>query len=733
MATLVLTTIGTVIGGPIGGAIGAVLGQQVDQRLLGPRRQGARLGALTVQTSAYGQPIPKLFGTLRVAGTVIWATDLREDRSTSGGGKGKPKTTSYSYSASFAVALSGRPIRAVHRIWADGKLLRGAAGDWKSETGFRLHPGDEAQAIDPLIAAAEGAAGTPAYRGMAYAVFEDMQLADFGNRIPSLTFEVEADSAPVPLGTIAGLLSDGAVAGPTAATLGGYAASGDSVRGAIETIARAIPLSLRDDGTRLLIGDTVPAAMPIAADELGTADGEARAERRRVDRAAAGTLPDEVTITYYEPERDYQAGLQRARRGGGPGRRVEAIELAAAMAAGAAKAVAERRLADAWDARATAKATLPWRRLDLRPGDTITAQDGRVWRIGGWTLENMVLTLTLRATAERDLSAIVAQPGRATAGADAVHGPTSLALLNLPPVDDGAAGPRLWLAAAGVSPGWRRAAVIASTDGGASWQEIGATAAPAIMGDALTVLPPDDTALFDARSFVEVALLNEAMTLLSRDCDALVDGANLAMIGDELIQFGQADAIGGGRWRLSGLIRGRRGTEAAMSGHAVGDRFVLVTADTLLPIEVPPDRIGANVRVIATGVADAAGVESGAIATGRALRPPCPVHLTAAPLPGGGLRLSWVRRSRVGWAWTDGGDVLLGEETERYRVTITPNAGAARTVEVALPGCDYDAAAIAADGAGAADRFAVSVVQLGNHGATPDAARATFNPMGGRL
>ncbi|HEX8064471.1 MAG TPA: hypothetical protein VF535_14815, partial [Allosphingosinicella sp.] len=156
MATLVLTTVGSAIGGPIGGAIGAIVGQQIDGRLFAPKaRQGPRLGELAVQTSSYGSQIPKLFGTMRVAGTVIWATDLREERSKSGGGKGQPKTVNYSYSANFAVALSGRPILAVRRIWADGKLLRGAAGDFKTATAYRLHTGGENQIVDPLIAAVE--------------------------------------------------------------------------------------------------------------------------------------------------------------------------------------------------------------------------------------------------------------------------------------------------------------------------------------------------------------------------------------------------------------------------------------------------------------------------------------------------------------------------------------------------------------------------------------------------
>ncbi len=730
MATLVLTTIGSAVGGPIGGAIGAVLGGQLDQRLLAPRRQGARLGALTVQTSAYGQPIPKLFGTLRVAGTVIWATDLREDRTRSGGGKGKPKVTEYSYSASFAVALSGRTIRAVHRIWADGKLLRGAAGDWKSETGFRLHLGDEAQAVDPLLAAAEGVGGTPAYRGTAYAVFEDLQLADFGNRIPSLTFEVEADAAPVPLGTIADILSDGAAGGDTSAALSGYAASGDSARGAIETLSRAIPLSLRDDGTRLRLTDTVPPAVALTAGEAGTATGSARADRRMIDRQAAGTLPDEVTVTYYEPARDYQSGLQRARRGG-PGRRIETIELAAALDVGTAKAVAERRLADSWAARTTGTVTLPWRHLDLRPGGTLDLEGAR-WRIAGWTLENMVLGLKMRAVHVPAAVLPRAQAGRATAGRDEVHGPTRIALVDLPPLDDRMTTPCLWLAAAGPSPGWRRAAVIASSDDGASWNDLGSTAAPAIIGTALTALMPGDTALFDHVSSIDVILLNGAMALLSRDDDALAAGANLAMVGDELIQFGQVLSLGTGRYRLSRLLRGRRGTEVAMLGHSIGESFVLVETASLLPIEVAADKINGNLRVIASGVGDPVGIATAGVVTGRALRPPSPVHLRARPLAGGGLRFAWTRRSRAGWAWTDGGEVPLGEESERYRLKITPQAGTVRVIEIGVPQFDYTAAARDEDGALGATSIDISLVQLGSAGASPSEATARFTLDGER-
>ena len=727
MATLVLTTIGAIVGGPLGGAIGAIVGQQIDQRLFAPKgRQGPRLNELTVQTSTYGAPIPKLFGRLRVAGTVIWATDLREENHRSGGGKSGPKTTSYSYSASFAVALSARPIRAVHRIWADGKLLRGAAGDWKSETGFRLYLGDEGQAVDPLIASAEGADGSPAYRGIAYALFEDFQLADYGNHIPSLTFEVEADEEAVAIGAIASTLSEGAVTGETMATLGGYAASGDSVRGSIETLAGIGAISIIDDGDVLLLSDAAPTATALAEDELGaTADGK-RSVRRGIERQAAGTLPDEIVIAYHEPERDYQAGLQRARRGG-PGRRVEKIELPAAVTSAEAKSFAERRLATIWSERTQATLALPWRRMDLRPGGRVTAPDTNgTWRIAGWTLDRMVTELKLVAASEAGTGGAGAVPGRATAGADAPHGPTTFHLLDLPPLDD-IRTPRLWVAAAGTSAGWRRAELTISLDGGTSWTAAGSTAAPAMMGTALTVPGSGSAALLDQVNSFEVELLNDSMWLESRTDAALVGGANLAMLGEELIQFGTAEQIGPRTFRLSRLMRGRRGSEWAMAEHAMGERFVLIEAAARAPLELSSAAIGSVVKVIAEGVGDGGvAIDAETLFLGRALRPPPPVRLFADRLGDGTVRIGWTRRSRTGWAWLDGGDAPLGEEAERYRLTITPSIGAPRTVELFAPGYDYGVAEQTADGSAGAGSVVVSVTQLGSMAASLPAASGAF-------
>ena len=295
-------------------------------------------------------------------------------------------------------------------------------------------------------------------------MFEDLQLEDFGNRIPSLTFEVTADAEEVAIGAIAEALGGGAIAAGGTPALAGYAAAGDSVRGAIEALADVVPLSLTDDGAvlRLSAAGEEPVAIA-AAEESG---------RRELVRRGAGQVPGEVSIAYYEIERDFQAGLQRAVRGDGA-RAAQQLALPAALSAGAAKALAEHRLASLWAGRTTARVQLGWRRAGLRPGDRLAIEgEAGIWRVTRWTLGPMQVSLEL-VRAGGAPPALAASPGRPVSQPDLPHGPTLLRLYDLPLGDGAGARPLLTIMAAGEAPGWRRAALSASFDGGASWQAVG--------------------------------------------------------------------------------------------------------------------------------------------------------------------------------------------------------------------------------------------------------------------
>ena len=203
MATLLLSAAGAAIGGGFGGsfggiasgvlgkAVGATLGSVIDQRLTGLGAETVDAGKVErfqVMGASEGQPLPRVFGRVRVAGQVIWSSRFLDDVTTRRvGGKGggqTQKVREHSYSISLALALCEGKVARVGRIWADGQQLDLSGVNW------RLHDGSEEQTPDPLIQAIEGPDEAPAYRGVAYVVFENLALGEFGNRIPQFNFEV---------------------------------------------------------------------------------------------------------------------------------------------------------------------------------------------------------------------------------------------------------------------------------------------------------------------------------------------------------------------------------------------------------------------------------------------------------------------------------------------------------------------------------------------------------------
>ena len=103
--------------------------------LFSPKRpisqQPAVLQALRVQSSAYGQVIPIVYGQNRLPGKLIWYGDFTPIANTSkqaSGGKGlgggTTKTTSYTYQAAVAIALCEGPIAQLCNVWdTKGTLL----------------------------------------------------------------------------------------------------------------------------------------------------------------------------------------------------------------------------------------------------------------------------------------------------------------------------------------------------------------------------------------------------------------------------------------------------------------------------------------------------------------------------------------------------------------------------------------------------------------------------------
>lgn len=192
----------------MGAAIGGALGSAIDPPK-GPHISGPRLSDLGQQTSTYGQVIPRVYGSVALAGNIFWIennalkeTSYTEEQGGKGGGGGSSNTT-YTYSSTFAVGLCEGPIIGVRRIWAMGNLIYDAGSSDiatmivsnASVSGWRLHLGTDTQQPDPRMQAALGVANTPAFRGLAYIVFDDFDLSKYGNTLMGAQIKVEVMTA----------------------------------------------------------------------------------------------------------------------------------------------------------------------------------------------------------------------------------------------------------------------------------------------------------------------------------------------------------------------------------------------------------------------------------------------------------------------------------------------------------------------------------------------------------
>lgn len=677
MATLVLTAVGTALGGPIGGALGAMLGQGLDAQLFGPKaRQGPRLTDLKVQTSSYGDAIARIYGRLRVAGTVIWATDLIERRSKRSAGKGRPKTVEYSYSASLAVALSSRPIQGVGRIWADGKLLRDAGGQLAEQMQLRLYLGSEDQAVDPLIASSLGTARSSAFRGIAYAMIEELDLTAFGNRIPQLSFEVIAEEAEVEASAVAADITalPAQSGGPR---LAGYAVGGGRVGELVRPLAdwAALGVELDQGAVRLAPAYAWDSGAVIAPADASAArvHGAAllRAEEDR--RAAMVRVAAAVQVRHYDPARDYQTSQQQADVAGAAAA-AQTIELPAALTADVAQRQVRMLALLAAEGRRQVNLLAGMGALTLPLGRIVrlalAGEAERRWRIAERTVgDDGVRLVLVEHSPPVEVTQAVGDGGAAVAPPALGGGEVTIAIFDAP--GDGEAvrsAPLRLVAAASSDPDWRGADLWWLRSPDAEGEPLGRISSAAAMGQLQTALVVSGQALIDRRNNVDVIMTNPAMQLQNCDMAALLAGANLAMIGDEAVQFERAEPLDGRRWRLSGLLRGRGGS--AVVHHPAGTAFTLLDDPALVPL---PDRMateaasgGSTIEWRSRG---AASMQQTAVPSGeQAVKPLAPVHGRITVQANGDVLLRWTARSRAGARWRDAVDGPIGGAVPRWRI-----------------------------------------------------------------
>ena len=210
MASIILAAAGTAIGGSIGGAVlgvcaatiggavGSIAGAAIDSWLvasMAPTQKiaGQRLDTLQITASTEGAVIPRVYGRMRIGRQHHLGDRLpRGDRDHPPGRRrqGRRRWRRHrGHRVLLLRQLRGRALRGPdHRHRAH--LGRRQADEPRRRHHARRISAARTRTPIRFIAAKMGAANTPAYRGTAYVVFEELPLERFGNRLPQLSFEV---------------------------------------------------------------------------------------------------------------------------------------------------------------------------------------------------------------------------------------------------------------------------------------------------------------------------------------------------------------------------------------------------------------------------------------------------------------------------------------------------------------------------------------------------------------
>lgn len=429
-------------------------------------------------------------------------------------------------------------------------------------------------------------------------------------------------------------------------------------------------------------------ALVIPEDDLAAHAGDSGSENQdtvELTRMQEVELPSETVITYFSLEGDYAAGSQRGQRQDTESVNTVGMNLAIVMSDAKAKQVAMVNNLAPWVNRNPVSFSTTRKYIHVEPCDVVTIyKDGQplVVRIISRTEGGDGVISFQAVTEDPEIYSQSATPGRtlATTQTLAIPSSTYLQPLDIPALTDAYAdGPVLIFAADGYTEAWKGAALFASEDGGANYTDTRKTFAPgAILGFAMTALPaPKTIATFDETSSVDVRLTDLADILSSASEAAVLGGANAILIGDEVLQYKHATQIGPGQFRLSGLLRARRGSEWAAGSHKEGDRLVALAPSALRQLNMSQSQIGKEILFKAPTAGATVASARAVSLTYKAenMRPLAPVYgFGYRDVTPADWHLRWIRRSRAGGSWPDYVDTRLAESSEKYDLEIYADA-----------------------------------------------------------
>ena len=415
----------------------------------------------------------------------------------------------------------------------------------------------------------------------------------------------------------------------------------------------------------------------------------------------AGDVPQCVQVLFTNKTADYQQGHQFAQRSAITGQPAHTIELPIALTDPQAARIADILLYEAWAERRQFAFVLSRAYAYLDPTDVVLLGDQtlRITTVAygdpGLVKIKAVREDTALYTSDTAKTAVSVPTTTKTPfvrGADVpLPSPTQLTLLDIPILQDADDDTGFYACVSRLLPAWPGAIVAQSTDNGQTFAELYSQNTAATYGVTLTTLPESTTTVFDEDSILSIKLTTgELASVTERD---LLNGANVALIGQEIVQFQNARLQSDGSYRLSRFLRGRRGTEWAVHTHQITELFIVMDAATWHRVKSPISEIGLSrvYKAITYGRTVAASAATAFTNTARGKKPLSPAQVQGTRNSIGDLTLTWLPRTRVGGAWRDFVDALCDPEIKGYEMDILKERAVIRTLSVPTESALYTA------------------------------------------
>jgi hypothetical protein len=248
-----------------------------------------------------------------------------------------------------------------------------------------------------------------------------------------------------------------------------------------------------------------------------------------------------------------------------------------------------------------------------------------------------------------------------------VVGATTIYPLDIHIINDADDSLGCYLAIGAQTDNWKGALIEVSLDGGESFFNSFQDDTTAVAGVLTSALSDHPQPYPDDENICTVTLLNPNDELESASQTQMQNGANLAIIGNELVQFGDAEeGETEGNWTLSYFFRGRKGT--ATTAHAVGERFVVLDRNFIMFLPMQLSYVGRSITVRATSInGTAADVTTTTFTYTGQSQVEYPVAYLEARRAGSTANLSWQGVGKIG----AGASVAMGLYFAGYRVTLS--------------------------------------------------------------